>query len=79
MVVEYVALFKKKEDQFIVSFPDIPDATTEGESLESAKLNAIECLKFSLSSKKELPKSSEMDTLEGKYPQYILSLIQVEL
>lgn len=79
MVVEYVALFKKKEDQYIVSFPDIPDATTEGENLESAKLNAIECLKYSLSSKKDLPKPSEIDILEETYPKYILSLIKAIL
>lgn len=79
MVVEYVALFKKKEDLYYVSFPDIPGVFTQGESLESAKLNAIECLRVFLTNKVKLPKSSEIDNLEGKYPKYILSLIQVEL
>ncbi|MFI3685609.1 type II toxin-antitoxin system HicB family antitoxin [Vagococcus fluvialis] len=79
MVVEYVALFKKKEDRYCVSFPDIPDILTQGESLESAKLNAVECLKVSLSTKIKLPKSSEIDLLAEEYPKHILSLIQVEL
>lgn len=79
MVVEYVALFKKKEDRYCVSFPDIPEILTQGDSLESAKLNAIECLKVFLSTKIKLPKSSEIDFLEEEYPKHILSLIQVEL
>lgn len=79
MVVEYVALFKKEENQYRVSFPDIPDAVTKGDTLEIAKHNAIECLKISLLNKVDLPDSSNFDVLETKYPNYVLSLIQVEV
>ncbi len=45
MKIEYSALFApQKEGGFTVTFPDIPEAITEGDTLEEAMFNAQEVL-----------------------------------
>jgi len=48
MKYQYVAIIKKDDDGYNVSFPDFPDAFTYGENLEEALFNAQECLSLVL-------------------------------
>ncbi|MGV0954652.1 MAG: type II toxin-antitoxin system HicB family antitoxin [Fluviibacter sp.] len=45
MEIRYQAIFEPQEEGgFTVTFPDIPEAITEGKSREEAAFNAIEVL-----------------------------------
>jgi len=46
----YYAKIQKEDENFIVSFPDLPNINTYGESLEEALINAEEALNGSLES-----------------------------
>ncbi len=49
MKIEYPAKIQQEEDgTFFVSFPDIPEALTQGESMEEALFNASEVLTLSM-------------------------------
>ena len=49
MKIEYPAQIQKEQDgTFFVSFPDIPEAITEGETMEEALFNASEVLTLAM-------------------------------
>lgn len=48
------ALAKQAEGGFTVTFPDIPEAITEGDTIEEARFNAAEALSLALSVRIEL-------------------------
>lgn len=49
MKIAYPALFESQpEGSFTVTFPDFPEAITEGDTLEQARFNAAECLSLVL-------------------------------
>jgi len=57
----YNAIFKKEETGYFVRFPDIPEAITEGETLEEAYEMAFDVLGLMLQNEKgvfEYPKAS---------------------
>ena len=43
----YPAVFHKEEKGYWVSFPDIPEALTQGDSLQEAYEMAVDCLGLS--------------------------------
>jgi antitoxin HicB len=45
--------FDKEEGRYLIEFPDIPEAITEGESLEEAYFNAAEVLTLSIEGRLE--------------------------
>lgn len=49
-----VKLTMQAEGGFTVSFPDIPEAITEGDTMEEARFNAAEALSLALSVRVEL-------------------------
>jgi len=53
--IHYAAtLSKQVEGGFTVTFPDIPEAITEGDTIEEARFNAAEALSLALSVRIEL-------------------------
>lgn len=49
MKIAYPARFEPQpEGGFTVTFPDLPEAITEGDSMEQARFNAAECLSLVL-------------------------------
>ena len=53
MKVMYPALFEKEDSRYNVTFPDLPEATTCGDTLEQAIEMAKECLGLCLDVRKE--------------------------
>jgi len=47
----YPAVFHKEEKGYWVSFPDIPEALTEGDNMQAAYEMAVDCLGLALSVK----------------------------
>ena len=69
MKIEYPAQIKKEEDGiFFVSFPDIEEAMTQGETMEEAIFNASEVLtltmEYRLDEDQEIPKSSQITGID---------------
>ena len=65
MKIEYPAQIKKEKDGiFFVSFPDIEEAMTQGETIEEAIFNASEVLtltmEYRLDEEQEIPESSQI-------------------
>ncbi len=65
MKIEYPVQITKEEDGlFFVSFPDIEEAMTQGETIEEALFNASEVLtltiEFRLDEEQEIPKPSNI-------------------
>ncbi len=65
MKIEYPAEIQKEDDgTFLVSFPDIPEALTQGETMEEALFNASEVLtlsmEFRLDEEQEIPDPSSI-------------------
>jgi len=64
MKIEYPAqINKEKDDIFFVSFPDIEEAMTQGETIEEALFNASEVLtltmEYRLDEEQEIPEPSK--------------------
>lgn len=63
----YPALFEKEDNCYNVTFPDLPEAITCGDTLEQAVEMAKECLGLCLDvrkeNKEELPKISDPSTI----------------
>lgn len=64
MTIQYRAIFKKEDSGLIyVSFPDVPEAQTQGRSTADATRNAVDALVTALGfycdKKLDLPKPSE--------------------
>lgn len=49
--VFYPAIFHKEEQGYWVSFPDVPEALTEGENMQDAYKMAVDCLGLALTVK----------------------------
>lgn len=72
MKIEYLAKIERDEDGFFcVSFPDIDEALTQGETLEAALFNASEALSLALECRldddEDIPESSGAKG-KGFYP-----------
>lgn len=67
MKAMYPALFEKEDNCYNVTFPDLPEAITCGDTLEQAVEMAKECLGLCLDvrkeNKEELPKISDPSTI----------------
>jgi|SRR3990167_54486 len=49
-----VKLTKQKEGGYLVEFPDLPEAITQGESMEDALHEAIDCLEEAIANRMEM-------------------------
>jgi predicted RNase H-like HicB family nuclease len=67
----YPAIFTKEEDGFTVTFPDVPLAVTEGDTVKEAFIYAQEALEGALEIMDEqgldLPNPSDVTDLTGDY------------
>lgn len=73
MKISYPAIFEAQpEGGFTVTFPDFPEAITEGDTLEQARFNAAECLCLVLDVRMEqnesIPLPLTMDDKENIEP-----------
>lgn len=64
-IVTYPAIFKPLENNiYVISFPDIKGAITEGEGLRDAMKMAADTLASRLYNKKELPEASDPNDIK---------------
>lgn len=75
----YPAIFIEDSSYIVVSFPDIPEAMTQGESIEHAYQMAEEVLGLVLEDKKDFPKASTISTVQNDYPDATIALIGIDL
>lgn len=80
----YPAIFHTAEEGgFWVSFPDLPECLTEGDTMEEAYAMAIEALGLSLTDRlhnqEELPLPSTPDQISMETPDNYLVIIQFDL
>lgn len=70
MLKSYVAVFTKEEDGFVVHFPDIENAFTEGDTLEEALSNAESVLgvmlAYLIERNEKIPKQSSLELINKK-------------
>ena len=78
----YPAVFHLDDDSYWVSFPDIPEALTEGRDIEEAYEMAVDCLGLTLSTREydhtALPKASSPESIELKNGEFLV-LIEIDL
>ncbi|WP_439647003.1 type II toxin-antitoxin system HicB family antitoxin [Aerococcus agrisoli] len=79
MMLIYPATFEKDGKYFLVSFPDIPEAMTQGETMEEAYDMALEVLELALEDKTELPKPSSVESVQTSFPDTTVALISIDL
>lgn len=75
----YPAVFEKGSKYFIVKFPDVPEAMTQGETLEEAYEMANEVLGAALEDYTEYPQPSNYDTIKELHHDKIVSLIGIDM
>lgn len=64
-IVTYPAIFKPLEnDIYVISFPDVKGAITEGEGLRDAMKMAADTLASRLYNKKKLPEASDPNEIK---------------
>ena len=70
MKLEYsLNLIQQEDGSYLVSFPDIPEALTDGETREDALSEALDCLIAALggyiSERRDIPKPSFLETAQA--------------
>lgn len=75
----YPAIFKNDEDNIFVSFPDIPEAITQGKDLQEAFAMATEVLGFALEDYSSYPEASDLFSLKKAYPNDIIALVNIDM
>lgn len=75
----YPAIFETDENYFIVKFPDIPEAMTQGDSLEQAYEMAVEALGLALEDYTIFPQASSLQNIKELYPNSNAALIGIDL
>ncbi|MBK0348695.1 type II toxin-antitoxin system HicB family antitoxin [Aerococcaceae bacterium zg-ZJ1578] len=75
----YPATFEKDEHYILVRFPDVPEAMTQGETLEEAYEMAQEVLGIALEDKATFPEPSSLSDIQKQFPDTIVSLVGIDL
>lgn len=73
MNIQYGCIIEKDEDGvYVVSFPDMPEAITQGETLDEALFNAVEVLTLTIEGRIEegieIPEPSQGEFTHKIYP-----------
>lgn len=75
----YPAMFQKDGDYILVTFPDVPEAITQGKDLQEAYAMAYEVLGFALEDYSDYPKPSDVSTLQKAHPDATIVLINIDM
>lgn len=81
-LVAYPAVFDDSENepgQYTITFPDVPGAISQAESIPEAMKNAAVVLGLMLYDQKELPSPSDIHTVQKDYPKAIVTLVSEDL
>lgn len=75
----YPALFTPDGEYTLVTFPDVPEAITQGKNAQEAFEMAIEVLGFALEDYQEYPTPSSLSDLKRQFPNSNIALISVDM
>lgn len=75
----YPAIFTPDSDYVVVTFPDVPEAITQGKDIQEAYEMAVEVLGFALEDYKEYPQASSVSVLKEQYPDNAIALIGIDI
>lgn len=78
----YPAILDDKDNEkgiYTVTFPDVPEAITQGDGLAEAILNGADALGLVLYNKKELPKPTNINQVIEQNKNTIVNYIAVDL
>lgn len=75
----YPAIFKHGDTAITVTFPDIPEAITQGKDLNEAYQMAIEVLGFALEDYQEYPQASPTSQVQADNPDADVALISIDM
>ena len=75
----YPAIFKCGDTAITVTFPDIPEAITQGKDLNEAYQMAVEVLGFALEDYQEYPQASSSSQVQADNPDADVALISIDM
>lgn len=75
----YPAIFTTDGDYIMVTFPDVPEAITQGENLQEAYDMALEVLGFALEDYDTYPVASQPADIKLDDPQSSVVLIAIDM
>lgn len=75
----YPATFETDGDYTLVKFPDIPEAITQGETINQAYEMASEVLGLALEGKTTFPQASSIEAIQKVNPNASVALIGIDL
>lgn len=75
----YPAVFNQGEHYITVTFPDVPEAITQGETQTEAFEMAQEVLGLALEDYSEYPNPSDISLLKQQYPESTLALVAIDM
>ncbi|CAM1659287.1 hypothetical protein SORA22_12140 [Streptococcus oralis] len=75
----YPAIFKHGDTAITVTFPDIPEAITQGKDLNEAYQMAIEVLGLVLEDYQEYPQASSTSQVQADNPDAEVALISIDM
>lgn len=75
----YPAIFKQGDTSITVTFPDIPEAITQGKDLNEAYQMAVEVLGFTLEDYQEYPQASSSSQVQSDNPDADVALISIDM
>ncbi len=82
-MVSYPAFFTPKEDEIQVDFPDLPEAFTQGKTMEEAmdfaKLGLAITINDKLGHFEQAPVASDLEKLRAQYPDCNVQMVTVDL
>lgn len=78
-MIIYPATFEEGSQYHIVKFPDIPEAMTQGETLEETYEMAVEVLGAVLEDYETLPTPTPIADIQKEFPDKSVALIGLDL
>lgn len=82
-LVSYPAIFTTKQDEILVDFPDLPEAFTQGktmdEALDFAKLGLAITINDKLGHFEKAPQASKLSSVQRENPDKIVKMVTVDL
>lgn len=82
-LVSYPALFTAKDGEILVDFPDLPEAFTQGKTMEEAmdfaKLGLAITINDKLGHFEKAPQASDLAAVKRDHPGSTVKLVTVDL
>lgn len=75
----YPAIFKHGDTAITVTFPDIPEAITQGKDMNEAYQMAVEVLGFTLEDYQEYPQASSTSRVQADNPDADVALVSIDM